>query len=250
MLTLIEIIIGAVVLLAIIAGILTKGGVFRSLHNKSLAAAEDFNESIRDPMADGRAAIAKAREDLTGMKQQLNDLLVQIRELKEDRDQAARDVFKYENLAKAAGLAGNAADVQTALTFKLAAEKEVSDFDAEMTKSDDLAKSIRAMIASQTAEIEGAERDSKYLGTSLKHNNMRTKIAESVSDLEGTKQSLHRLRQDAKRAQAQAEVSESESRTGSLADNLENKYASTAPAISEETIAKYMKKAAEPTPAS
>ena len=250
MLTLIEIIIGAVVLLGIIATILTKGGVFRSLHNKSLAAAEDLNEALRDPVADGRAAIAKAKEDIAAMQKQLKDLLVHIQEMKADRDQAARDVFKYETLAKSAGQAGNAADVQTALTFKLAAEKEVSDFDVEMSKSDKLATSIRAMIASQTAEVETAERDSKLLGSSLKHNDMRKKIAESVNDLEGTKNSLHRLRQDARRAQSEAEVSESESRTGTIAEDLESKYTSTASAISEETIAMYMKKSAETTPAS
>ena len=241
MLTILEILVVAVLGLLGLAVVLTKGGVFRSIKNKSIAAAEDLNESIRDPQADGKVAIMKAKEEITDLKRRREALLVQIKELEHERSEAAFDATKYERLARAAGDAGNEADVVKALTFKASAEEEQASLDVEITKNKQLADRIKGMIDERAEAIETASRDHRFLSISIAHDNMREKIAKELDEANDSVSALTQLSKDARKAKAKADIAEEEVRTGDGASSLEKAYDTPKSKIDPSVLSRYMK---------
>jgi phage shock protein A len=241
MLTILEILIVAVLGLLGLAVVLTKGGVFRSIKNKSIAAAEDLNESIRDPQADGKVAIMKAKEEIADLKKRRESLLVQIKELEHERSEAAFDVTKYERLARAAGDAGNEGDVVKALTFKSSAEEEQASLDGEIAKNKQLADRIKGMIDERAEAIESAARDHRFLSISIAHDNMREKIAKELDEANDSVSALTQLSKDARKAKAKADIAEEEVRTGDGAASLEKAYDTPKSKIDPSVLSRYLK---------
>ena len=242
MLTLLEILIVAVLGLLGLAVVLTKGGVFRSIKNKSIAAAEELNEQIRDPKADGKVAIMQAKDEITGLRRRRESLLVQIRELEHERSEAALESTKYERLARAAGDKGVEADVVKALGLKAAAEEEAASLAAEIAKNKQLADRIKNMIDERAQAIEDAERDHRFLSISIDHDSMREKIAKEISDASDSVTSLKRLSADARKAKARADIAEEEAGSGDAVSELEKAYDTPKSKIDPDLLARYLKK--------
>ena len=249
MFTLLEMLAGASLLVALILTLLTKGGFFKSMRNKAIAKAEAINDQYRDPEADGKVALIEARRELVDMKGQRSELLVQIKGLQEERQQSAFDVTKWERVAQAAGLAQKEDDVIKAVGHKQEAEEEVKLFDAEIQKCEQLAAQIKTKIDDREEEISNAERDTRRLAVTVKFAKFRETVANDLAGTSATATALSRLRSDARAAQNRAEVAEEEAGNDTASDALAKKYTGGGKRpVDAETVARYMQKSA-PQPA-
>jgi len=233
--------IGIVVIgVAILLGILTGGRIYTSLWNRAKVKAEEAAEAARDPIADGKVAIADAKREHEQMKQYRRSLVEQITHLKAERQIHQATSNKYEQLAKAAGAAKNREDVTTALTEKGRADTDIANLDKVIEQHEKLASDMETKVTQRGREIAEAERNQKYHITSLKFAEMREKNERMLANFSGTNSALARIEQDARNAEVRATVLEEENRNSTPLQSLDEKYLTTSNGPSDADIAKYM----------
>ena len=233
-----ELIIAAAVLFLAI-GILTKGRFFFSISNRVKSAAEDIAEATRDPVADGKQAIATAEEEVNELKAERRTAREDILTLENELRVLEQSVDKYEQLAKAAGARGEAGDVRTALERRDDAQTDATLLKGQIGELNTLIGAITTSIDQREEEIRTAKSSSKTLVRSIQFNKIKTRISNSKLSRTGPNASLDRLRQDAQLAAVKSQVAQEESVRVDGDEALEAKYA-TSSKVSEEEVARYM----------
>lgn len=235
--------IGLIAIVGIVfLSILSGGKFFSALKNRSIAAADDAANAVRDPVADGKVAIAQAKAELTQIRNDRRDLLVEIKNQEQELADLNKELEKWELIAVAAGKAKNAENVRRALARKKEVQTDIEQVSGIMVQYQNDTDTMNKAIEERETEINTAERDSKRLAKSIKfetfrQSRMQDKLGESPSA-----ESLRQLRQDAAMARARSSALEEEARmTGSDAE-LEKTYFTPVTAVSDDDIAVYIAK--------
>ena len=234
----------AVLALVLLLGVATKGRFFRSISNRVRDHAEQANEALRDPVADGRIAIQDAEAEVTKLKADRRELLVEITTAQSELQELREEETKWDELAKRAGDAGKADDVRLALTKKAAVTTEIADVEAELKEYNTLKDEMTSAIDNRVAEIAEAKSSSKRMIKSIRLDKFRQKAAaDKLGGENGTSNSLKQLRDDAKKARNMAIAMETEARTDEPTTSLEKRYAIDTGRVSDDEVAKYLKTA-------
>jgi phage shock protein A len=214
----------------------TKG----ALSNTARGLDDTIANGLADPIRDGQIAIEDARKDLHGLVQTVAELLASNKQLKGQYDSAVNNVNKFENLAKAAGAAGNADDVRAALQQKEASVAKVNALAAQVSRNEALAAKLKQQIADYNSKIQEAESNASTYIAQIKGAEIRSKIAQRAQGFDASGLAgVTKLADAANKLEAEASAQEELAGVIGGSDTLEKKY--EVASVSDADISKYLK---------
>ena len=241
-----EIIIGGIIALVLFVLLANRGQNAKSIKNRLDKAARDANEVVRDPVADGQAAIASAKRQLEALREQRRKLFQNNKLIEVSRDKHLENVEKYEKLAVQEGKlvavdSANSEQHKTNVITLLASKKKAKGLadgiQVEIAKNDTLDAQLKIQIDRLAERIEHATAASNNQEASLRFANLRRDIAAAAAGGTDVDAALDRLEQDVISAQAQAESYEAEAgEQTDLAATLTLKHAEQIP---DDELAQY-----------
>jgi phage shock protein A len=218
-------------------------GLFKTLMNKVRGVADDVNESMKDPIRDGKFAIEDAEKEIAGLRISIRDAITQRKLIEKQADGYKATAKKYQTLAENAAEAG---DEDNALKFLEAvseAEEELASAKKQVKVYDNDIKVNRKYMEKHQTDIANAKRDHARLAGNIKMAETRKKLSEARGK-HGNNSALSQLndlRSAAARSSAEAEAAEELS--GSELEDAEEKYADAASdSALKDRLAKLMAK--------
>lgn len=238
MLLFIDIAIGVAIIAVLVLVFNTRA--VSSLFVRAKVAANEAAEKLRDPVAEAQEALAKLKEEKQKISALHRKVLLHIKGREDEIALHQHELDKYERLAVEAGKAGNREDVIQALEFKKREEEDIALLKADIANNQKLADEINNKKSDLGRQLVEAEKDRKYLASSLQFSNFREEISGQLSQFGDPENSaLARLRTDAAKAKNRADLAEAEAHSGSAEKSLEQKYA-PATAVTDDELAKYL----------
>lgn len=231
-------IIATVVGVIIILDYFNKFRMTKSVLNRLRKKADDAAESVRDPVADAHVALKNIEDQKDKMQQLRVTLLVEVKTAKGKMEAHLAESAKYEELAKKAGAAGNAADVRLALEKKRAADAAFAAEESNFKRFQEQEDKVEARLKEFDALIAQAKARQKTLVSELQIQEFNQKVAETLKGGGDATSALEQLEKDVQRAKARAEAA---GEIGDEARSLEDKY-SAPTSVSDEDVNKYLQK--------
>jgi len=233
------------IILAIIVAILIfgKSRLSKLAKNRISDITESLADSLSDPIKDGEADIKAAQSEVGELNSTIAELITSTKQLEIRAQNSKQDVTKFDNIATAAGKAGNREDVITAVTQKNNAEKQATTLTKEIEKNRALEIQLKAQVKTLSQKIADAQNGKVRLAAVLESSALREKIAKAAagSTSEEGLAGLDNLAKAADEAEARATAWEDIANTSNegTATSLEKKYSGAA--VSEDEISKYIK---------
>lgn len=241
-----EIIIGGIVAIVLFILLTNRGQNAKSIKNRLDKAARDANDAVRDPVADGQAAIASAKKQLESLREQRRKLFQNNKLIEINRDKHLDNFEKYERLAvqegklvesDAANESTHKTNVITLLASKKKAKNLADGINVEIAKNEELDAQLKVQIDRLAERIEHATAASNNQEASLRFATLRRDIAAAAAGGTDIDAALDRLEQDVSSAQAAAAAYELEAgEQTDLAAQLTLKHAEEIP---DEELSKY-----------
>ena len=233
------------IILAIIVAILIfgKSRLSKLAKNRISDITESLADSLSDPIKDGEADIKAAQSEVGELNSTIAELITSTKQLEIRAQNSKQDVTKFDNIATAAGKAGNREDVITAVTQKNNAEKQATTLTKEIEKNRALEIQLKAQVKTLSQKIADAQNGKVRLAAVLESSALREKIAKAAagSTSEEGLAGLDNLAKAADEAEARATAWEDIANTSTegTATSLEKKYSGAE--VSEDEISKYIK---------
>lgn len=233
------------IILAIIAAIffLGKSRLSKLAKNRLIDLTENIADSLSNPIKDGEADIKAAQSEVSHLNSTIAELITSTKQLDIRAQNLKQDVTKFDNIAVAAGKAGNREDVITAVTQKNNAEKQSTTLTKEIEKNRALEIQLKAQVKTLNQKIVDAQNGKVRLAAVLESSALREKIAKAAagSTSEEGLAGLDNLAKAADEAEARATAWEDIANTSTegTATSLEKKYSGVE--VSEDEISKYIK---------
>lgn len=215
--------------------------IFNSLKNIFTKKVYEVNESIADPIADGKAAIASGKANLDKLTVALHDILSSSITIKKEHDGALSKVVSFEKIAQLAGAAGNTTDLSAALINKKNAQEKADSLQVELVKNTQIEKNIRTQIDALNAKLEHASVSFDQLKVRAQSADIRQSVAKASASLTDTS-SLDSFEKAVTDRESSAESWEQVADTNHSAETLETKYNTATNSVSDEEMAKYLVK--------
>lgn len=220
----IELLIGAFVFSGILLSTKSGRNIFKALKNRVANAADEAEKELRDPVADGKAAIAEAKDKLSRLKESRRKLMTSISLLDKKIANATATRDKFETVAKAAAQAGDATAARVAIGQKQAAEKQLTMLTAAQKANNTTLEAFNNGIRDLTAKITEAEANSESLVIRAELAKVRAEISlEELNDT-GTAAALDRLREDTEEVEAEVGALEAEQAERTDSEKVLEKY--------------------------
>ena len=219
-----------------------KSQLAKTARNRVSDIGDTITKTIADPIKDGEADIKEAHKELDSLNSTIAELITETFKLKHRVDNYTADVAKYENIAIAAGKAGDKDGVTQAVNLKKTAETQATTLQKEVAKNTTLEAQLREQVSLLSHKIENAENSKVRLSAILTSSNLRETIAKKAAGV-GTANglaALDNITNAADNAEAKAEAWEkiAATSTSGSAQTLEKKYAT--PAVTDDEISKYL----------
>jgi phage shock protein A len=233
------------IILAIIVAILIfgKSRLSKLAKNRISDITDSIADSLSNPIKDGEADIKAAQSEVGHLNSTIAELITSTKQLETRTQNLKQDVTKFDNIAVAAGKAGNREDVITAVTQKSNAEKQAATLTKEIEKNHSLETQLKAQVKTLSQKIADAQNGKVRLAAVLESSALREKIAKAAagSTSEEGLAGLDNLAKAADEAEARATAWEDIANTSTegTATSLEKKYSGAA--VSEDEISKYIK---------
>ena len=232
------------IFLFIIAIMFGKSQLAKTARNRVSDIGDTITKTIADPVKDGEADIREAHKELDSLNSTIAELITETFKLKHRVENFNADVTKYENIAVAAGKAGDKDGVMQSVTLKKTAESQAATLQKEVDKNTALETQLREQVSILSHKIENAENSKVRLSAILTSSSLRESIAKKAAGVGSGNglAALDSLTTAADNAEAKAEAWENMAATSTsgAAQTLEKKYAT--PAISDDELSKYLAK--------
>lgn len=204
--------------------------LWNAIKNLARGKAEELEDSITDPIRDGRFAIQDAEKEIAQFTQSIAKSRGDLEGLRREKEEADGNVEKYTNLAKKAAQAGNKDDARSFLEKKAQADSKAATFQAQIDQINAQIDSLQKQLEAQRSRIEKAKaeqatREARYKGAQMskKIHQASLQHADATSGLGALDKFEERVRKE--EAEAKGFAAQAALDPTKQAEDLEAKYA-------------------------
>lgn len=158
-------------------------GLFRSLANIFRKKVKEIDQAVKDPIADGEAAIEDSEKQVANFQEQIAKLLAKNKQTERNVSELEADVAKYEIIATNALKAGNEDAARQALEIQGQKEKVLATLKGEVQANEKLIEGLRAQLNTARSRIDQAKSNKFRLEARLEGAKIREGLAEASSSL-------------------------------------------------------------------
>jgi phage shock protein A len=171
----------------------------------------EISKEIKEPVRDGKVAIADSEQQLMKFRQAAIDLLAQTDILRKNRDSIQVTVNQLDQVAKQAAKEKNHHTLELAVSRKLADELQIKTFDEVIEQNDILIEQFQNQFNVALAKLQRAKLNLVSLSARQEAAKVRQLVGEAAAPIQSDQPglaSLDNLEKSVEEAEAKARATE------------------------------------------